>query len=80
MKKPGSSRATRSGRRAAALLIALAALVPAAIAAPATAASDVEPGDAVWVGSTSQGYSGTAIHPVYIPVPEDTANPGAADY
>jgi len=80
MKKPESSRATRVGRGAAALLIALAALAPAAVAAPANAAADIAPGDEVWVGSTSQGYSGTAIRPVYVPVPADTANPGTADY
>lgn len=78
MKKPESSRASRTGRGAAALLLALAALVPAAFAAPAAAAPDVTPGDAVWVGPSVGG--GTHITPVYIPVPADTNNPGVADY
>ncbi|MBO9627328.1 MAG: VaFE repeat-containing surface-anchored protein [Microbacterium sp.] len=78
MKKPESRRATRAGRGAAALLLALAALIPAAFAAPAVAATDIAPGDAVWVGPSVGG--GTHITPVYIPVPADTNNPGIADY
>ncbi|MFF5623778.1 VaFE repeat-containing surface-anchored protein [Microbacterium sp. NPDC012755] len=80
MKTTASTHKTRAGRGAAALLLALTALIPAAFAAPAVAATDIAPGDPVWVGSASQGYSGTAIHPVYVPVPADTANPGTADY
>ncbi|WP_217181969.1 VaFE repeat-containing surface-anchored protein [Streptomyces sp. AC495_CC817] len=78
MKKPASSRLPRARRGAAALLLALATLVPAAFAAPAAAAPDVIPGDAVWVGPSVGG--GTHITPVYIPVPADTSNPGVADY
>ncbi|MFF3027495.1 VaFE repeat-containing surface-anchored protein [Microbacterium sp. NPDC057944] len=80
MKTTASTRKTRAGRGAAALLLALTALIPAAFAAPAVAATDIAPGDPVWVGTASQGYSGTAIRPVYVPVPTDTANPGTADY
>lgn len=67
------------GRAAATLLLAVAALIPAAVAAPASAAADIEPGTPVWVGPTV-GYPGTHITPVYIPVPADTSNPGTPDY
>ncbi|MBW8764398.1 MAG: VaFE repeat-containing surface-anchored protein, partial [Microbacterium sp.] len=77
MKRIEPPRARRMGRAAAALLLAAAAIVPAALTAPAAAAT-VEPGDAVWVGP-GVGYPGTSIHPVYSPVPADTANPGTPD-
>jgi len=77
MKKNEPPRARRMGRAAAALLLSAAAIVPAVLTAPAAAAT-VEPGDAVWVGP-GVGYPGTSIHPVYSPVPADTANPGTPD-
>lgn len=76
MKKTESRSATKIGRAVAALLLA-AAVLPAWFAAPASAAT-VEPGDPVWVGA-GVGYGGTSIHPVYSPVPADTANPGTPD-
>ncbi|WP_433584609.1 VaFE repeat-containing surface-anchored protein [Microbacterium hydrocarbonoxydans] len=78
MNKTVSSRPTRMGRAAAALLLAVAAVVPSAFAGSASAATDIAPGDAVWVGPSVGG--GTHITPVYIPVPADTGNPGTADY
>lgn len=62
----------------AALVLAVAAVLPAAFAGPASAATDITPGDAVWVGPSVGG--GTHITPVYVPVPADTGNPGTADY
>lgn len=80
VKKKLSMRSGRAGRGLAAVMLAIAAVVPAALAAPAVAATDIEPGDAVWVGPMAEGYGGTGLYPVYIPVPADTANPGTADY
>lgn len=66
------------GWAAAALVLAIAAVVPSAFAGSASAATDIAPGSAVWVGPSVGG--GTHITPVYVPVPADTANPGVADY
>ena len=66
----------RTGRAAAAILLAVAALLPASFAAPAVA--DVESGDAVWIGPR-QGYPGTGIFPIYAETPADPSAPGDPD-
>lgn len=60
------------------LALALGAAVMPSLAASAT--TEPGDGDAVWIGSQVQGYSGTKIHSVYSPVPANTANPGTPDY
>ncbi len=56
-------------------MLAIAAVVPASLAAPAAA---VESGDSVWIGAR-QGYSGTGIFPLYAETPADVSNPGEPD-
>ncbi|WP_436697673.1 VaFE repeat-containing surface-anchored protein [Nocardioides sp. BYT-33-1] len=62
------------------LALALGAAVLPSLATSASATSEPGDGDPVWIGSATEGYSGTRIHSVYSPMPANTANPGTADY
>lgn len=75
MKTREKTRRTRGARGAAAILLALAAIVPASLAAPAVAVTD---GDAVWIGAR-QGHPGSAMFAVYAETPADPAAPGEPD-
>jgi len=44
------------------------------------AQAEVVSGDSVWVGTSTQGYSGTRLYPIYENPPADPANPGEPDY
>ncbi|WP_166741749.1 VaFE repeat-containing surface-anchored protein [Cumulibacter soli] len=62
---------------ASAAVLAFAGVLTSSMAAGA----DIEVGDEVWVGhsSANQGYGGTALFPIYSPVPDDLNNPGEPD-
>ncbi|QMU96019.1 VaFE repeat-containing surface-anchored protein [Microbacterium esteraromaticum] len=68
----------RWGRGAAALLLAVAAVIPTTFAT-AAAADEIAVGDSVWVGS-KVGYSGGGYHSVYLEAPSDPNSPGAASF
>ncbi|WP_460785878.1 VaFE repeat-containing surface-anchored protein [Microbacterium tumbae] len=74
MRTRTSTTSGRWGRGLAAVLLGVAAVVPAAIAS--AAAAEIDPGDTVWIGG-SVGYGGTSIHPVYAEAPADPDDPGA---
>ena len=78
MKTKESTRRRRAGRGIAAVLLALATVVPVSLAASVASAADVQPGDSVWIGAR-QGYSGTGIFPLYAQTPADLSAPGEPD-
>ncbi|UUW91306.1 VaFE repeat-containing surface-anchored protein [Pimelobacter simplex] len=62
------------------LALALCAAVVSPWTPSASAGTTPAPGDTVWIGSLTQGHSGSSMHAVYSPVPADTANPGTPDF
>lgn len=76
-RKEQSRNISRTGRWAAAVLLAFASLLAPLSASAALA--DIGAGDSVWIGP-HVGYPGTTLFPVYLEIPADIDDPGEPDY